>query len=621
MKRTLISAAALLALAPAFGATTRYCDCQTAEGSMTGCVASSGDGNPGTAASPKKTLSDAQNTINSAATGDSILFCKGGAWNADTPLTIKNTGISGAGITIDSYVSPNWTTYTDSGTWSSVGSNTLTDSTKSWTTNQFAGHGLRTVDQNGAALYMPIASNTATVLTFTEAWRLQPQVATAYTIEAPRPKLSSNAANSGIVQFTGGTAPGTPNGPYLFQNITINGKGSTDGSNHGVFMNRSVHDLTFNNVDIRGVGGVGVYFGDANYESGGTKNIAFLNGQVYDTGDQGALGGSYYQRIEGSSFDNCGFDTTGNGNHCIYLSNDFDVASAYGNGYVIRRNTLTKNSNSGSGCQSVSMVFHGVIRSLLIEDNLLYETPANFGGGCYGIAVHSGYTNFEGFEGVVIRGNTIVNMPLAIGATAAPNILIENNNIHFDVNNGFYGGIVLPINNSGAITSGDTADTSATIRNNTIYIKQGTASTAAINFGEFNLTPGSGVKVSNNLVFIGSSVNATHSCNVLGTLSLSNFTVFNHNLCYHQGANGRWGRSSDTNSYATLANAQAAGFDVNGSSSDPLFAATPSQANNWSCALQSGSPAVDAGNTTYKAPLAFGGKKAINARDIGACER
>lgn len=619
MKRTLLSAAALLALTPAFGATTSYCDCQAAEGSMTGCVAGA-NGNAGTTASPKQTLASAQSTINAAATGDTIQFCKGGAWNADTALTIKNTGISGAGITIDSYVSPNWTTYTDSGTWTSVGSSTLTDSTKSWTTNQFAEHILRTVDQNGAALSMPIASNTATTLTFTEAWRLQPQVATAYTIEAPRPKLSSNTGNAGIIQFTGGNAA---NGPYLVQNITLNGKGSTNSSNFGLFMNRGVHDLTVRNMDIRGVGGVALYFGDANdpAEVNPTNSISFLNGQIYDAAQQGALGGTYYQRIEGTSFDNCGWNTGGNGDHCIYLSNDYSVASKYGAGYVIRRNTLTKNSNVSGVCQSVSMVFHGAIRSLLIEDNLLYEAPSAYGGGCYGIAVHSGYTNFEGFEGVIIRGNTIVNMPIAIGATAAPNILIENNNVHFDVANGVYGGVLIPINDSNAITSGDTADTGATIRNNTIYLKQGTSNTAAINFGEFTLNPGTNIKVSNNLIFIGSSVNSTHSCNVLGSRSISNFTVFNNNLCYHQGANGRWGRSTDTNTYSTLANAQAAGFDVNGSSADPLFAATPSQANNWSCALQSGSPAVDAGNTTYKAPLAFGGKKPVNARDIGACER
>lgn len=632
MKKTLLIDLALLALcAPAFAATTSYCDCQTAEGSMTGCVAGN-NANPGTRASPKQTLTgsgSAQATANAAANGDIVEFCKGGAWNADTPLTIKNTGLSASGspLVIDSYVSPNWTTYTDLGVWTSLTSTTLTDSTKSWTTNQFAGHALRTVGLNGEALYMPIASNTATTLTFTEAWRLQPQVADAYTIEAPRPKLSSSEPVN-IIGFTSGEAvPGTPNGPYLVRNISIWGKGSTDGGNSGVFMNRSTHDLVVDSVDIRGVGGVGFYFGDAGYESGGTQNISLTNSQVYDTGNQGALGGANSQRLEGNSFDNCGFNTTGPGNHCIYLSNDYNaptdvgLPAAYGNRYNIIRNTLTRNSNSGSGCQSIPLVIHGAVRTINIVGNLLYETPANYGGGCWGISVHSGYTGFEAFEAVVIRGNTIVNMPIAIGVTAAPNVLIEDNNIHFDVNDTIYGGIVVPINNSGGLTTGDTADGGATIRNNTIYIKQGIASAAAINFGEFSLTAGSNIKVTNNLTYIGSSVSSTHSCNVLGTLSISNFTVFDYNLCHHQGGTGRWGRSTDTNSYANLAAAQAAGFDTHGLSSDPLFATTPSIVNKWSCALQSGSPAVDAGSTTYKAPLGIDGKPPVNARDIGACER
>jgi len=392
-------------------------------------------------------------------------------------------------------------------------------------------------------------------------------------------------------------------------------------------MNRGVHNLTMQRILVKGAGSIGVYFGDSadpNETAGLLRDISFKYGQIYDNVEQGALGGVLYQKLIGNSIDNNGyFSTCGNGCHNIYLSNELNpTTSRSGYGYQIIGNTITGNSKTnGTSCTATSAVFHGSVFGILIQGNAMMETSTTYGGGCYGFIVNSGYTTVEGFRSVVFRDNTIVNMPIPIGGNALPYVLIENNNIEFNVSGGDFYGITLPVQNSSSLTTGDLADTNATIRNNTFNVTAGNINTALINFGEFNLNAGSNIKVFNNLGFIGSAVNATHSCFVLGDRTIaSNFTGFDYNLCYHQGGNGRWSRASDTTSYANLAAAQAANADVHGFATDPLFSVTRSAANFYSCAIQSGSPAKNTGSTANGSPLAFGGVTFTGTRSIGACQ-
>ena len=247
-KLSALAAAAFLASLPALAADKFVCDCQTGSGSMTGCVAGSTGANGTASTTPKQSITDATNFISSMADGDNLYFCKGGAWNVDTPFVIRKTGLT-TGITIGSYTSPNWTTSSQTGTFTSVGTNTLTDTSKSWTTNQFAGHGLELVNPYGSALYVEIVSNTSNTLTLAENWRTghtpqTSQLTKTYAIAAPRPRFVSTATDGGgNIQFTGSN---TSNGPYNLQDIAVIGPFTTTASrsNQGIFMNRGVHNLT-----------------------------------------------------------------------------------------------------------------------------------------------------------------------------------------------------------------------------------------------------------------------------------------------------------------------------------------------------------------------------------------
>lgn len=63
------------------------------------------------------------------------------------------------------------------------GASTLTNSVKSWATNQFANAQVRIVSGTGAGQIRTIASNTATELTVSSSWTIQPDSTSVYSIE------------------------------------------------------------------------------------------------------------------------------------------------------------------------------------------------------------------------------------------------------------------------------------------------------------------------------------------------------------------------------------------------------------------------------------------------------
>lgn len=76
-------------------------------------------------------------------------------------------------------------TIVDSGTASAGGATTLTDAAKAWTVNAYAGKIVRLVTGTGSAAadpYRYIVSNTATALTVTPAWTVNPAAGTTYTV-------------------------------------------------------------------------------------------------------------------------------------------------------------------------------------------------------------------------------------------------------------------------------------------------------------------------------------------------------------------------------------------------------------------------------------------------------
>jgi hypothetical protein len=105
------------------------------------------------------------------------------------------------------------------GTATAGGASTLTNSAKSWATNQWTNYQIRIVSGTGAGQIRTIASNTATVITTSTAWTTQPSTDSAYSIEGNDDfiyYMGSNAVTMYRYSISGGTwttlAPGVARG-------------------------------------------------------------------------------------------------------------------------------------------------------------------------------------------------------------------------------------------------------------------------------------------------------------------------------------------------------------------------------------------------------------------------
>lgn len=381
-------------------------------------------------------------------------------------------------------------------------------------------------------------------------------------------------------------------GGYTLRNLVIDG-GLSD---WGIWINTSVQDLTLENVTIREFI---IAINTSNDAPNVIRRVNIRNSTFIDNVNMGWLGGTTDSVIEGNLFEANNVDTPEpTFSHAIYLGCSETTCARN----VIRNNVFDRNSIDGSGvCQGGNLTAHGLIDQLTIENNLLVQDSS--APGCYGISITTGYPSVsnEEFFRVILRGNRVVNLGnCAICVDSAPGILIENNvvvqqNAHYHV------GIHVPV------ATGDSPQTGANVRSNTVYMTQAGASSSGI-----IVNSGTGNAVTGNLIYFGSGSNSSHTC--FGHSALSNFTRFDRNLCYHAGGTGGY-----SGSYANLSAAQAAGFDTNGSSANPLFVASPTSPTTWSCNVQSGSPAINTADS-FAARLAYRGYLAVGTRDIGACE-
>jgi hypothetical protein len=421
-----------------------------------------------------------------------------------------------------------------------------------------------------------------------------------------RPIITIGTSADGIAMDSGSPGVG-----YKINNIEIDGNGSSD---RGVFLYGGVRDVVFENVKISGFR-IGIY---CEYQ-GGVRGVAFRNGIVQDNHEQGFLWGCGDSYIENNIIDNNGFTPNGGEGsphyHNVYIN--ANLTGQLQNNITVRGNTLTRNSILTNNCRSVSLVAHGKISGLVIEDNYLYETTSAMNQACYGIAVDTGYTEAEGgneeFQAAVIRRNITVNMGhTPIGCNSCPEALIESNVIIQQQPTGTglmsnFFGIVVPDATRG---STDIADTGAIIRNNSLYIEWAPGSSTAINVGEYpTYGAGTNLQITNNLIYFGTGVHANHAC--FNHTNISNFTSFNNNLCYHANGNGVF-----SSSYATQALAAAAGYNVGGSDANPNIAAVPTAGNEWSIRVNVGSPVINGAHSTYKARTTRDG--CYPQTDIGA---
>lgn len=104
---------------------------------------------------------------------------------ADTVTSLSNTGLPASWSTDGRLVStPSYAGPYATGTATSGSTNTLVNSTKNWTTNQWSNSQVRITDGTGIGQVRTISSNTATTLTVSTNWTTSPDSSSVYVIES-----------------------------------------------------------------------------------------------------------------------------------------------------------------------------------------------------------------------------------------------------------------------------------------------------------------------------------------------------------------------------------------------------------------------------------------------------
>lgn len=426
------------------------------------------------------------------------------------------------------------------------------------------------------------AASPITFASYTASWK-----------STARPILTESRSGTNLFIFEDGGNADHDEG-YIIRDLEMRGKGT---GKWAVFLYNDVDHVTIENVKIDGFS-IGIHNGGSNTANAGSngKNdfIKIRNSVIVNNGDQGYLGGGNDILIEGNTFDNNGFRLAIY-NHNIYVSRS--------NRVIVRNNKLTRSAIVAGKCQGVSLVVHGVNTGIVIENNHISETSA--AGTCYGISADPGYSTAESLKGTIIRGNKVINVgAIGIGAASCPDCLIENNVIVQD-NPVTFVGIAIPDNVRQSI---DAADTRARVRNNTILIRKGTASSYGIRVGK----EGTGVKVMSNLILFGMASHASSTCFDITGLTRAAFHIFDYNLCRFNSGAGRWEKT-----HPTLASFQAIGLDRHSTGEDPKML-NPYSPYNLN--VSSSSPAVNAGHPYESAPKDIKYKARDAMPDIGAYE-
>lgn len=339
------------------------------------------------------------------------------------------------------------------------------------------------------------------------------------------------------------------------------------------------------------------------------------NNLIHHGIDQGLLGCFDHSVVEGNTFTNNATGEAPGFGHNIYAG-----ASQGCVNFAIRFNTLFGSGAGADGtCANGHITAHGGLDGLVVEGNKIESTSV--GAGCGGIGINPAYTSAEPPEycrNCIIRGNLIINAAaVAISISGAPGVIIDGNWMVQTVSSTMSTGISHPGRTSspGGIFDDayDDADSAAVIRNNGCYFASPPADAYCINFN--GAATGTGLLMAGNLAHFAAAGTGTQRC--FGTISLSNFTAWNYNLCF--------GADAYSDDYSTHSLAHAAGYDTWSSAggladNDPMFTAAPSSGNNWACALNSGSPALNVG-ASILSRRAIKSASIVSSRDIGPCER
>lgn len=396
-------------------------------------------------------------------------------------------------------------------------------------------------------------------------------------------------------------------GGYSFKNLELDGTG---GGLRGIFISQIVNNVLIDSMNIHNFSNC-VYSSAEPFKVSGpydNTNIILRNSTVTSCSGSSWLGGANGLLIENNTLSDNGSASILD--HDIYLQDTQNT--------IVRGNTITDTTLNGSNqCIGSVIVVHGRTYDTVIENNSIIQPGAL--STCFGIEISYGYadtgahTTGEAFRRITIRGNKIVNVGYnGIVVQACTDCIVDGNSLVWTDDTGR--GNVAISQNGNAASGNDETGTAVTIRNNSIYMNS--SSTVSTNQAAIDLLQGSEHVVTNNLIFFGPSAPTNSKCFETTGMTLGSFTVFDYNLC--------WSGAVDppvySQAYATLASAQAAGFDTNGLKADPVLVATPAVGNGYSMAIQTTSPAKNTGSTTYYGRLGFGGVLRDATPDIGAYE-
>jgi hypothetical protein len=392
---------------------------------------------------------------------------------------------------------------------------------------------------------------------------------------------------------------------YLFQNMQLKGSGVLQS---GFFIFNDIDDVVINNVTVSNFGfGVSVQAAnpcaiDDLMCDGINQRITLSNSTIINNIQQGWIGGSSGGRILNNYFENNGADRSAGLEHNIY------VTSSGGGGELhdmkVIGNKLYHAALDANGvCLGTSLVVHGIINNLLIENNTVWEDVGFAGDKCWGIAVDSG-GHGDAFTNIIIRGNTVRNVGgHGIGVSLCADCIIENNVIIQEQN--YFKAIVAPDKN---IVAGEEVLDRLIVRNNSIYFANGAIGTAI----EVSKQGSNHQIVSNAIYYAGSSPNF----NCLQTTNLNNlaFDAIDNNICYHPNSSAaEW-----VEAIGSLTAWQASsGFDGNSSEVNPGFT---NPVNNDLSPVSINSNMVDSGHVILSSTNDILGISRDAIPDIGAYE-
>jgi hypothetical protein len=151
---------------------------------------------------------------------DYAMVWTGGALNPSTAAVVNVTG--GSTTTADASLVRDSVAPKSTGTATAAAAGSITDSTKSWTNNQWVGHRARIVSGAGAGQSQPITGNTATSLTISPTFAVAPAAGSVYVIElAATNSLPGTGLCTGLPCAANAPLFGAPAPPYI-QDTTKN---------------------------------------------------------------------------------------------------------------------------------------------------------------------------------------------------------------------------------------------------------------------------------------------------------------------------------------------------------------------------------------------------------------